>query len=462
FFNLNQGTDFAFFNRLERFRNCPVGFNEFDEHAIKEEWFRAIKSAFDGEGREKGSMTRKRKTEVQDVQCTIILIGQFLSTKDDASVLSRTIPCKISANTRTEEQTTTFRRLKAYEKTGLGGILVELLQHRALIEKKYADVYAAEFKKLSSAFEKEKIKVKARIQNNFNTMLTMRSLLDGLVKFPFTYEQFFDFVKSEIVKLSNLISESDSLAAFWKTMEFMSEQNMIEEGWDYKIEVKDEVPIMISRSERGEDGKDTKLHRFAEPKKLLILRLTTIHPLYMNAIRQQTGKTGLNQETIATYMKDLDAFVGTIKGTGWRSKNGVSKVSSAYVLDYDLLGVNIEKTTEPIGLDKQIVGEIRYSDAKVIDVLGVAKLKWIMEEDRSYTTKEGIHVNSIVQITCYSEQIEVENSLRAGVNVKVTGKYSERKVGDSIRGEMMVEKVEVTSSIPVPVPDEKDKEGLLF
>src|SRR3546814_645526 len=42
-FNLNQGTDYAFWARLGRFRNCPVLLNEFDENSIKDEWFRAIK-----------------------------------------------------------------------------------------------------------------------------------------------------------------------------------------------------------------------------------------------------------------------------------------------------------------------------------------------------------------------------------------------------------------------------------
>lgn len=452
FFNLNQGTDFAFFNRLERFRNCPVGFNEFDEHAIKEEWFRAIKSAFDGEGREKGSMTRKKKTETQDIQCTIILIGQFLSTKDDASVLSRTIPCEIKANHRTQLQTDSYNKLKAYEKAGLGGILVELLQHRALIDKKYAEVYAKEFKKLTEAFEKDNIKVKTRIQNNFCTMLAMRSLLNDLVYFPFSYEDFFEKTKYDIISLSHLISESDSLASFWKTIEFMSEQDMIEDGWDYKIEVKDELPIMLSRADRGSDNKDTRLQKFEEPKKLLFIRMTTIHPLYMNATRQQTGKTGLNQETITRYMVGLESYVGMIKSTSFKSKNGTSKISNAYVFDYDMLGMNIEKTTEPIGRPYVLEGEILQHDALAVITPGGEKLQWKMNDIRSL--KGDDKIKATVEVTCWWEEFQHAGRLTKGTRVKIHGLLTESKSGDTIKGQLIVQSLEFVSSIPAPVPAE--------
>ncbi len=455
FFNLNQGTDFAFFNRLERFRNCPVGFNEFDENAIKEEWFRAIKSAFDGEGREKGSMTRKKKTEVQQILCTIILIGQFLSTKDDASVLTRTIPAKISGSSRTDEQIATFQRLKAHEKAGLGGILVELLQHRTLIESRYSDAYAKEFKKLTESFRADGLKVKTRIQNNFCTMLTMRVILQGHINFPFTYEEFFLQMKTDIVKLSGQIAESDSLAAFWKTMEFLADQKMIIDGYDFKIETKNEIPLIVPRSER-EDGKDTKVHTFSEPKKLLYLRMNNIHPHYMNAIRQQTGKTGLNVETIVNFMKDLDGYLGMIKSTSFRNKSE-SKISNAYILDYDSLNLNLEKTDEPVGVERELEGEVKWNDAEVVQVYGKPKVKWLMVEDMSYE-QDGMQVKNIVNITCYSEELEMAKRLTKGVKVKLKGQYVERRFAEGGRGDMIVDTIKILGPMSAPVPEDETQQ----
>src|SRR3546814_5417341 len=67
--------------------------------------------------------------------------------------------------------------------------------------------------------------------------------------------------------------------------------------FDFKIEMKDEVSVLISRSDVGNDGKNTKTIRFEEPKRLLFLRIRNVHPLYMSSTRTQTGKTGLNEET---------------------------------------------------------------------------------------------------------------------------------------------------------------------
>ncbi len=455
FFNLNHGTDFAFFSRMERFRNCPVGFNEFDENTIKPEWFGGIKAGFDGEGREKGSMTKKKKTEVQEIYCTLILIGQFLSTKDDASVLSRSIPEQISATNRTQAQIDNFNRLKAWEKKGLSGILVELLQYRSLVETKYAEFYAQEFKKLSQAFEKIGVRVKSRIQQNFCTMLTFRKLLDGMIDFPFSYDEFFDHVKRSIISLSQRITESDSLATFWKTLEFLLEQDMITDGWDFKIDVRDSVPLIISRADVGEDGKNTRVKTFEEPKKLLYVRMTNIHPLYMNATRQQTGKTGLNSETITNFMREQESFIGTIKSTVFKKKNGSSTPSSAFVFDYDMMNLNLEREVAPVGSQRTIVGSVRYKDAAVVEALGETKVSWTMEIDESYE-KEGFKVEKIITVSCFSRKLDEVRRLTVGTPIKVEGLYNEYTAGDKRRGTMLVENIEFTEGPSVPVQDQAE------
>src|SRR3546814_17999708 len=79
--------------------------------------------------------------------------------------------------------------------------------------------------------------------------------------------------------------------------EFLLDQGMIEDGFDFKIEMKDEVSVLISRSDVGNDGKNTKTIRFEEPKRLLFLRIRNVHPLYMSSTRTQTGKPGINERS---------------------------------------------------------------------------------------------------------------------------------------------------------------------
>jgi hypothetical protein len=90
-FNLNSGTDFAFFSYMGRFKNAIATLNEFDEQVIRDDWFQSIKGIFDGESRQRGSMTSRNKVEIMKVESGIMLIGQFLVTKDDNSVVTRSI-----------------------------------------------------------------------------------------------------------------------------------------------------------------------------------------------------------------------------------------------------------------------------------------------------------------------------------------------------------------------------------
>lgn len=286
-------------------------------------------------------------------------------------------------------------------------------------------------------------------------MLTIRKLLDGMIEFPFSYDDFFEHVKRSIMTLSQRITESDSLAAFWKTMEFLLEQDMIIDGWDFKIDVRDSVPLIISRSEVGEDGKNTRVKTFEEPKKLLYVRMTNIHPLYMNATRQQTGKTGLNSETIATYMKEQESFIGTIKGVVFKMKNGNSSTSSAFVFDYDMMNLNLEREVAPVGTQRTIIGSVRYKDAAVVEALGETKVSWTMEIDESYE-KDDYKVEKIIQVSCFSRKLDEVRRLTVGTPIKVEGLYTEYTAGDKRRGTLLVENIEFTEGPSVPVQDQAE------
>jgi hypothetical protein len=114
---LSSGTDFAFAKRLGRYRNTPVIMNEFDESMVKEERFNQLKNAYDGEGREKGTGTSKSKTQTEKVESLLILVGQFLVTKDDNSIVNRSIVRKFTkVKDRPDAQNEAYEKLKEHEK----------------------------------------------------------------------------------------------------------------------------------------------------------------------------------------------------------------------------------------------------------------------------------------------------------------------------------------------------------
>ncbi len=328
-FNLNQGTDVAFWNRLMRFKNCPVLFNEFDENAIKEEWFRALKSAYDGEGRERGTV-KKGKTDKQKVNGTIVLMGQYLSTKDDNSVLSRCIPNAFrKQNERSQEVLKAYDELKALEKNGLSGILPNLLKYRQMVKDRYHVVYGEVKTQMLKKLREASMVGETRIVSNYSHLAAMVKLLSPEVGFGIAYADFFEFCYSEVIKLSHMMSESNALSDFWRTVERLMDTQVIEYGFDLKIESQTNVTKMVNRT-------TTDIHYFDEPTEVLYLRLAPVHTAYMQLKRSSSGKSGINMQTIEMYMKDQPYYIGTCKSSSFKSIKNKSKTNtSCIMLKYD-------------------------------------------------------------------------------------------------------------------------------
>jgi hypothetical protein len=338
-FNLNQGTDVAFWNRLMRFKNCPVQFNEFDENAIKEEWFRALKAVYDGEGRERGTI-KKGKSEVQKVNCTVILMGQYLSTKDDNSVLSRTIPVHFKKqNERSKAVLDAYDDLKDLEKKGLNGILTEMLVHRVTVQDRYATVLGEVKTEMLQALRKAGVVGETRIITNYSHILAMCKLMAPLIGFSIAYADFFKHCEKEITRLSNMMSESNVLSDFWRTVERLMDTQQIEQGFDFKIQTDNQVTKMINR-------KDTDTIHFESSTEVLYIRLSNVHTAYMQLKRSSTGKSGINMQTIEMYMRDQPYYIGHCKSSAFRSFKTKAKTNtSCIMIKYDpLLQANLQRS----------------------------------------------------------------------------------------------------------------------
>lgn len=418
-FNLNQGTDFAFYSRMERFRNCPNALNEFDENAIKEEWFRAIKGAYDGEGREKGRGGKEGKTKSQKINCTLVLMGQYLSTKDDNSVLSRCIPLPFRENNnRTDEQIKTFSKLKEVEKNGLSSILIEILRHRKDVVKGFATEFSGLRKKLTEELVETGKQVKTRILSNYCVPLTCVKILSDKLSLPFTYNEFYEYVKQQLIEVNQLISESNAINDFWKTVEFLLDRGIIEDGSDFKIEVKNDLKVIVDRDTR-------RTIDFNEPKKLLYLRLSNVHKLYSETQRKQTGKNALNEQTLIMYLREQKYYLGVSPGTNFRSKEGKITSTSSFVFDYDKLNIALERfDSDKTEISSTTIEGKVIVNPEVIEVLGTPKVSFkILKEE--YYMHEGIQVKKQIYTKCLMNNLQAVNSIQKDYVYKLTGNLVE-------------------------------------
>ena len=86
-------------------------------------------------------------------------------------------------------------------------------------------------------------------------------------------------------------------------------------------------------------------------KKVIFIRFTKIHPLYLETIRRQSNRTGLDEGSIKHYLETSNAFLGYI-----RCKKMGKITNTAYAFDYELL----VQTIDDFSIDTAIVDDLFF------------------------------------------------------------------------------------------------------
>lgn len=305
-FNLNSGTDFAFFDYLQRFINGPSFLNEFDEKVIRPEWFQAIKGAFDGEGRQKGVMGSPNRVQIMKIRSTLILIGQYLNTADDNSIVSRSIIEHFSEKEHTDEDKKEYDRLKGYEEKGLSSMITDVVKHRDHFKTNYRNRFNDTLSQWRHSIDGDSQNFNQRIMQNWCHLFTSWKLLSDHIALPMENDQFEEYCKARAIQWSNFIRTSDTLSEFWLTLNFLADGGLITDGWDYKIETVMSVRI------RKNDKEEQEL-KFETPTKVIYIRMNNIHKHYQQAYRSRTGKEGMTMENLKYYFGSRKYYLGSSK-----------------------------------------------------------------------------------------------------------------------------------------------------
>ncbi|MEP7375554.1 MAG: DNA primase [Chitinophagaceae bacterium] len=362
-YNLNSGTDFAFFDYMQRFVNCPSQLNEFDEKVIKPEWFQSIKGAFDGESRQRGVMGNRSRVEIMKIESTLILTGQYMCTMDDNSIVSRSIIEPFSERDVTDEEKKMYDDLKATEEKGLSNILVEIIKHRAFIKENYRIAFNKTLGEWRRSIDGDTQNFNQRIMQNWCHLYTGWQLMSQKITMPISNQKFEDYCKQKGIKWSSFIRTSDTLSEFWNTLSFLAEMGTIIEGWDYKIKTLSTIRLRNSQHVEVDIP-------FNEPTKVIYIRMNNVHKHYQQAYRTRTGKEGMTMENLQHYFSSRKYYLGNSKQsqfrrfvtetqnvpkqTGFNTSEMVpevkrveqAKITSSFVFLYDQLNLDLEK--EPL------------------------------------------------------------------------------------------------------------------
>jgi DNA primase len=349
-FNLNPGqsTPFSFYNRVERFRNCPILFNEFDENEIEPWKFGTFKASYDGEAREvgEGSTGKARKTKIQKVQGTIILVGQYLSIKDDGSVLSRSISCLFGLErikNLDQSEINAHKQLKDWEHEGLSGLLIELLMHRDQVKKLLPTAFVSIQSRLMKETKDEGHRIEARLISNYSLILAGTSVMLGIgTVLPYDFETFFKRCKDQIIAHNKMLKDNSAIQQFWKSIEFLFDSHVVVENRDLKVRSESHVTV--------KEGSSTKEIKFNSPKNVLYVRFGNLYAIYAKYARERTGKPAIAEDTLLLYMKEQPFYIGLAPMTSWEDKR-----TSSFAFDYDQmqeLGFVFEKNNHSTNTDQ--------------------------------------------------------------------------------------------------------------
>ena len=368
-FNLNSGTDAAFFMVLEHFRNMPVIMEEYNDNGISAQKFQGLKAAvYDDQGRVKVKDMASKSTDSSKTNAAPILLGQDTPQQDDGSLSNRVIICEVPRKEGgfSPAETEQFERLKRQSELGLGNVLCEIVRQRPVFERYYKTVYFEEVQRLKkdtweSTTNKEGLE---RVIRSVAIMSATARLIEerGSITLPWRYADFYRLATEKIVHQMESLSTTSKLGMFFSALNTLLGTGKVVYGRELKTAVLKESTIAVK------DGTGQKRVEVGEGSKVLYLHFDGCYSAYC----KEVTRDALTKQTLTNYFRSNSAYIGVVKSTrfqwmeaDWESgqqredggvyanKQMVQKgfVSSAYVFKYDIIrdlfDIDFERTMEP-------------------------------------------------------------------------------------------------------------------
>jgi DNA primase catalytic core len=374
-FNLNSGTDAAFFTALERFRDIVVILEEYNDYQITDVKFQGLKAAvYDNEGKQKRKDATSKDIDVSKVNGSPIILGQEGPERDDGALGNRVVQLHVPKKDNwTDDEVNRYKDLKDRERDGLSNIALEIIKRRGVVQQHFAGYMRLYQKKVKQDIQNEGGTYQTRIINTVSLFIAMAKLWEDHVKdlpLPFSFEEFYVTAKRQIVRQSEELSSSNRLSAFFDSISMLYAQGHIISGREFDIVSETRVTVSKSRNETEE------FHWNGESRKVLYLIVNDVIQVYQKMHNQES----LKLNALRMYLKDHPSYIGQVKShrfnyqyEAWEADtvNDVSRRvihkaernTSCIALDYtiiSLMGIDLER----IKTDKEIEYPVIETDKK--------------------------------------------------------------------------------------------------
>ncbi|MCR9103296.1 MAG: hypothetical protein NXI25_25325 [bacterium] len=226
----------GFSRKLAQLFNAVVPFEEY-KNTINPALIEMLKNIYDGIGYERAQTSNDNKTHSTAVNSAVIVGGQEMPTKENA-LFSRMVLLKFAQTQFQDEEKEEFRILEEMMKDGLGNVLLEILQYRAVIEKEFAAAFDRNYKRLR--MDADTSSLEERSLTNIASLLAPFDVLSRRIDMPFSMdgkEGLYSVLKDIAVEQQKQISGTNEVNEFWKIFDQLAtDGEYLHNGFQYKIE----------------------------------------------------------------------------------------------------------------------------------------------------------------------------------------------------------------------------------
>ncbi|MFL0106085.1 DNA primase [Tenacibaculum maritimum] len=319
--DLTQATHVGFSRRLSRNTNTVQFCDEYQDKNVKEDVFNGLMGAWNGIGREKGKGVGTNKTSYDKVNSAIYYAGQFMPTRMENALATRTVSMFFKNKNYSPEEKTNFAKLLNWTNSGISSLVVDVVKHRTYFEKRLSVVHAESERILKGLLTEEQYQ--ERIFNNVSVLFTTYALLKDKLDFVFNQKEVTDLCLRLIIDNSEQISESNGLTEFWNIVTFLYERGQITKGFDFVLDRS--VSFKVMGEKRSE--KPYSNHKGDE---ILFLRLKSVYQHYNLEVSRREGVDVIGNTTLRHYFKSRPYFLGLIKA----KRFGKAGSLSCYAFNY--------------------------------------------------------------------------------------------------------------------------------
>lgn len=337
-FMLNAGTPVAFHRTFAQFRNAVVWFDEYN-NSIEFKRVQDLKSAYDGAGHVKSEWSNtggtSNRTTTTPVESACNISGQELPIADNA-LFKRCILLQYHQTIFSEAEKERLNRLQKLQEKGLSHITGALTRFREKMEADYFRVFDEVEREILKELGDDPT-IESRIIKNMAVIATTYKVLREELPWPWGWPKMLEILVKNIKSQNGLISNAKETNQFWDAVEYCISEGELRDGADFKVEHLNTVRVTLDRKPVDKN--------MGNITKVLFIRIATAHPKYMEALRKQGEKKGMDKGSLAHYLSHAPGFIGMVSSTRFKVGDK-SFTSSAYAFEYKYLedmGYNFER-----------------------------------------------------------------------------------------------------------------------